>query len=283
MSGLIPIGRYLSCLPLVLAACSPASFGVVAGYDLSEPERSIELPSSLREISSVVAIGDDELACLQDEKGSLYFIDLGSGEVTRRIKFGKKGDYEGLAYREGTFWVLRSDGRVYQLALAGDRYRIVREVRAETGHAEYEGLAMDEHSEQLILAPKDRFPGRSNSGQRELYRIDPQTLELDSSPWMLLQLDALRSANQALGLGKPKLRFSDVAVDPGGERLWLLSAVDRLLLVVARDGTVLGQHVFGEEELPQPEGATFLPDGRLVIASEGVGGPAWLRIYKRVE
>ena len=275
--------RLAAVLPLVLGACGPPPLGVVAGYDFRKPDRSIELPKALREISSVAAIGNDELACLQDEKGMLYFVQLSSGRVLRRAKFGKKGDYEGLAYSNGDFWVLRSDGLILALAEDGDRYRVVGEAKASSGHKEFEGLTIDGQRGQLILAPKDRLPGRASNSQRLLYRVDPQSLEIDPVPWLSLEFDALRHANEAAGLAKPRLRFSEVAVDPSGDRLWLLSATDRMLVVVGMNGAVLGQHIFSAEEMPQLEGAAFLPDGRLVLASEGVDGPAWLRIYSRFD
>ncbi len=78
-----------------------------------------------------------------------------------------------------------------------------------------------------------------------------------------------------------RLRFAEVAVQPDDGRLWLLSGVDRAVVVVDRAGEVLGLHFFGADELPQPEGATFLPGGELVIASEGVGGMARLCIFGR--
>lgn len=279
MAGLISIARHAVWVPLVLGACGPPPAGVVAGYDLRQPVRSIELPKALREVSSVAAISSNELACLQDEKGMLYFLDLSSGRVVRRAKFGKKGDYEGLAYRDGDFWVLRSDGRILELAEDGDRYRVVREAKASTGHEEFEGLAMDSRRDQLILAPKDRLPGRDISSQRQLYRVDPRSLVIGPAPWLRLDFEALRDAHEDMGLDKPRLKFSEVAIDPAGDRLWLLSATDRMLVVVDLQGRVLGQHVFPAHELPQPEGLAFLPGGRVVLASEGVDGPGWLRIY----
>jgi hypothetical protein len=55
------------------------------------------------------------------------------------------------------------------------------------------------------------------------------------------------------------------------------------LLVTDRKGEVKGMHVFAADEMPQPEGATFLPDGSLALASEGVGGPAVLRNYGKAK
>jgi uncharacterized protein YjiK len=57
-----------------------------------------------------------------------------------------------------------------------------------------------------------------------------------------------------------------------------LSAVDRVLLRVDREGTLRAGQRFDASELPQPEGLACLPDGRLLVASEGDGGPGRVRV-----
>lgn len=261
---------------LLVPACAPEP-GIVAGYDLRRPVRTFELPEDLKEVSSIVAVGGDVLACLQDEKGWLFFFDLGTGAVTERVKFGKRGDYEGLAFRGGTFWVLRSDGRVMRLERDEDRYRVSDDKRAKVGHDEFEGLTWDARLGQLLLAPKDRPQGREHKGTRRLFLVDPETLETAETPWLALDLDPIRRAI-AGGEGL-ELRFSEVAVHADTGRVWLLSAADHAVLVLERDGRLAGFWRFSKDLLPQPEGATFLPDGRLVLASEGVGGPARLCVF----
>ena len=57
---------------------------------------------------------------------------------------------------------------------------------------------------------------------------------------------------------------------PGGDLL-VLSPKDRLLLRIDRDGDVVATGGLDMELLPQPEAMTLLPDGRLLIGSEGRG------------
>ena len=91
-------------------ACSDAA--QAAGYDLAHPTRRYPLADELREISGITEVDAHPVACVQDEVGALYFIDLDSRAVTNRLAFGKPGDYEGLT-RVGTlYFALRSDGTV---------------------------------------------------------------------------------------------------------------------------------------------------------------------------
>jgi uncharacterized protein YjiK len=111
-----------------------------------------------------------------------------------------------------------------------------------------------------------------------------------------VHLDEVLAAASGLGVQVPtrqtdagderpflRLFFSDIAVHPETGDFWLLSAKDRALLVVDREGRTKGLRFFSADELEQPEGAVFLPGGELVLASEGDHRPAVLRVYLRAE
>lgn len=73
--------------------------------------------------------------------------------------------------------------------------------------------------------------------------------------------------------------MSSVAVDPTSDHYYLLSAVDRSLLVLDRKGAFVALYLLDEKVLPQPEGITFLPSGDMLITSEGKDGPARMVRY----
>lgn len=52
--------------------------------------KTFELPESLKEVSGISHIDDSKLACIQDEKGSIYIYDLNLESVTREIQFGPR-------------------------------------------------------------------------------------------------------------------------------------------------------------------------------------------------
>jgi uncharacterized protein YjiK len=282
-------------LPLLLVACGCACCGQttsVCGYEFGAPSRSLPLPHALREVSGIVALDAHTVACVQDEKGRLFFVDMSRGQVEQRVRFGPDGDYEGLAQQGDGYWALRSDGELLQLRPDGGGGLVVaRRVRVQAAHAEFEGLCWDPRSGLLLVAPKSR-PEDGDVELRPLYAVDPATGATQAQPFLTLDRGRVLAAARRLGVKLPietdhrgrsrptlRLHWSEVAVDPRSGNLWLLSGVDRAVVVVDRAGAVLGLHVFAADELPQPEGITFLPDGELVLASEAAGGTAVLRCY----
>lgn len=271
---------------------NPPQRAVVASYDLGAPTRSFQLPDDLKEISAIAAADDHTLACVQDEKGSLFFFDLDQGRIVRRAKFGPRGDYEGLAKVGDDYWVLRSDGVLLRLAAAADRYEIAETLATGLPVEEFEGLAVDRAANRFVLAPKSLTKETEERELRPLFAFDLATRQAAKEPLITLHLDELLEAARLQGIAVPtriskrgkekpfvRLLFAEVAVHPETGDLWLLSAGDRALLVVDRNGQLRGMHFFSTVEMPQPEAATFLPNGNLVLGSEGAGGPAVLRVY----
>ena len=268
---------------------------IVAGYDLGVPTRSFLLPDDLREISAIAAADDHTLACVQDEKGALFFFDLDQGRVVRRAKFGPKGDYEGLARVGDDYWVLRSDGVLLRLVAAADGYEIAETLATGLPVKEFEGLAVDRAANRFVLAPKSVAKEKQERELRPLFAFDLGARLAAKEPLITLRLDDVLEAARLQGIAVPtrisnrgkekplvRLFFAEVAVHPETGDLWLLSAGDRALLVVDGKGQLRGMHFFSTVEMPQPEAATFLPSGNFVLGSEGAGGPAVLRVYARV-
>jgi len=276
-------------------ASPPQRSVIVAGYDLGAPARSFLLPDELHEISAIAAADDHTLACVQDEKGALFFFDLDQGRIVRRAKFGPRGDYEGLAKVGGEYWVLRSDGVLLRLVAAEDRFEIAETLATGLPVKEFEGLAVDYAANRFVLAPKSVAKETEERELRPLFAFDLATRLAAKEPLLTLRLDEVLDAARLQGIDVPtrttkrgkekpsvRLFFAEVAMHPQTGDLWLLSAGDRALLVVDRNGQFRGMHFFSAVEMPQPEAATFLPNCDLVLGSEGAGGQGVLRVYARV-
>lgn len=267
---------------LAFAACEATHDDLADG--------SMALPRELHEVSGIAAVDADTVVGVQDESGVLYTIDLRGREPLRSAGFGPRGDYEGLARVGATWWVLRSDGWLGRLAARDGAWHIEFSLLLPGGPREWEALCYDAARARLLVLPK-RGPGDDKEAReaRPVLAVDPTAGTVAAEPVLVLARRDLLRAAEAKGLplpvrttprGKERVDFtfecSELAVVPGSADLLLLSAVDHLLLRVGPGGELLASALLDPQLLPQPEGMTFLPDGRLVIASEGRDGAARL-------
>ena len=269
---------------LALCACAQAVDDLTDGVLL--------LPPQLKEVSAIVAVDERTVACVQDEVGALYFVDLRGERPLRVAPFGERGDYEGLARVGDDYWVLRSDGLLLRLQWRADRLAVAASHRLHSGHKEFEGLCHDAERKLLLVLPKDHaVDNKVDRRQRDVLAFDLATEKLREQPEAVLNTKAIVDEAEARAIELPtkttakgkerielKLLGSELLAVPGSQDLLVLSATDHVLLRVDRTGKLLGARLLSASELPQPEGMAFLTDGRLLLASEGAGGAAVLRV-----
>ncbi len=247
-----------------------------------KPERTFLLPPELTEISALTEAGEGRVACLQDEDGLLFILDLKKGEIVQKVRFGPSGDYEGLTSTgPDQFWVLRSDGVLLELERDGqEMFRSTEYPLKLNNHNNVEGLAHDPDGRRLLLAPKDK--DKTDKDRRHLFAFDLESKALLEKPLVTMSVNEIVSQARALGLEIPqkvtkkgrqkdalKLRFSAVAVRPGSHDLVLLSSTEPCLLTLSPDGRVKNLQQLDSRLLPKAEGLLFLSEDELLIASEG--------------
>ena len=266
-------------------------------FDFVKPSRVVSLPKSLREISGMVALDDERIACVQDEKGNLYEVRLKDGELLAKRALLPDGDYEGLTRAADAWFFARSDGALLRVREVADRAPVVDTFVLDLPQKDLEALALDPavdgRAARLLVAGKEPPEGsKEERDQRFVFAFDLERNRLVETPAWELSRKAIRarvaelqqaarpadSAADGKPVQRPKLALhvSELAVQPGTGHLWILSGPDRALLAVDRNGALLTFVVFDESALPQPEALAFLPCGDLVVASEGRDGPAVL-------
>lgn len=238
------------------------------------------------EVSGLTDLDAHTVACLQDEDATLYVLDIHNGQILERHPFGPPGDMEGLTRVGNELYALRSDGLIYRLQLKGGHYSAVDSFHMELDHRNIEGLGYDERTGLVLVAPKDVLKGdKELRDQRSVFAVDPATRKLLPAPVLTYSVREIIHQAEANGMKLPmrttkkgkqvdaiKLRMSSIAVDPISDHYFLLSAVDQTLLVLDRKGAFVALHLLDAHLLPKPEGITFLPNGDMLIATEGKKG-----------
>ncbi|WKZ67826.1 MAG: hypothetical protein QY325_07805 [Flavobacteriales bacterium] len=268
--------------PLIIALLAPL-FAAAQPFDLAHPDRRHALPAELVEVSALTDVDARTVACLHDEAATVYLIDLATGAIAGRRAFGEPGDMEGLTRVGGEYYALRSDGLIYRMAMGHLAMTVLDTFRVQLPQPNLEGLGYDERKGLILISPKGVEKGGPEArDRRAIHAYDPVAQRLLEQPVLELSLERIAEQARAKGFAVPervtpkgrtvpalKLRFSSVAVDPVSDHYYLLSAIDRTLLVVDRAGAVVALHVLDAALFPKPEGITFLPGGALLISNEG--------------
>ena len=274
--------------PLVLVAFIVVSWPAAAAgqqagptlldrHDFEQRTERFDLPGRLDEISGLAMTADGRLFGHDDERAVIHEIDPVEEEVGKRFSAGDpamRGDFEGIAVVGQRFFLVTSNGVLYELREAGDREEApFRATDPGLGsHCEVEGLDHDPVDDVLLFACKTSRPER---GVLVIHRIP-----LDPSRRRLPPIEVPRAQLADHGLDAD-FQPSSIAVDPTGS-LVLSSAITEALIEIDRAGRVLSGIRLPRGRHPQPEGLAFGPDGTLYVADERNGQDARITAYARV-
>ncbi len=263
------------------------------GYNFSRPDQTLVLPDTLREISGLTLIDDRRCACIQDENGILFIYNLAENKIEKQVVFGDNGDYEGIARVGDTFYVLRSEGTLFEIPDYTSENPKVTSYFTRVPAEESEGLCFDPDKNRLLIAIKGKAgKGKENKDRRLIFGFDLQTKTLEAMPAFSFNIETIRDYAQMNKIelptkikkngeiSKPVLKFktSAIAVHPITKKLYLISADDYLLFVFDRTGKIENMVQLDSAMFNKAEGIAFAGNVDLFISNEGQGkNPTILR------
>jgi hypothetical protein len=118
---------------------------------------------------------------------------------------------------------------------------------------------------------------RDNKDSSTVFALDPKT-----STWALAPM-GINAGEIASLLNKEEIRFkpSAAALHPITGELYMVSAVNKLLVVTSRRGNVKNVYQLDPSLFKQPEGLAFSPRGTLFISNEAADiGVANILVYR---
>ncbi len=236
-------------------------------------EKRWELPKNLVEISGMAPYGN-YFASIQDEDGTIFMFNPKSGEVEREIPFGPFGDYEGIAIVGDTAWVLRSDGRLFELPqFARNMTAIVEFETPLNAKNNCEGLFYDEKNRRLLVSVKDKDP-IGGTEYKGVYAFDLRLKKMLMDP--VYRITARREAGETDQKGKGKkgktIRPSEIAIHPKTGELYVLDGPAGGLLVLNEKSEVVREYALDKKDFPQAEGLIINSNGDIYISNEGGKG-----------
>ncbi|MDH4471320.1 MAG: SdiA-regulated domain-containing protein [Fluviicola sp.] len=251
---------------------------VSLGYDFSEPNETIILPDILREVSGIAIEDNHQLVCVQDENGALFQFDTKSLEIVTQSYFGEDGDYEGVCKAGSFFYVLRSDGVLFEFDNQFmKKVEVIMEEDApdidntpakqyDTGIPidENEGLCFDQKNNRLLIISREQSPHTKNK-ERVVYAFDLAKKRLSKKRAFTL--------NPFSGKWKKpsdlSFRPSELALHPLTGELYVLSSKDHALFVFSPAGKIKTIQRLNPTIFAKPEGIAFMENGDVYISNEG--------------
>lgn len=275
----------------LLTSCNAQNKAFLAGkYNLNKPDVFYTLSDTLLEISGLTDIDSAHVGCVQDEKGIIFIYNLFEARIVSHLTFYLDGDYEGITRVGSDMFVLRSDGSIFKIKnyLSG-KFSLQDSIVTGIPITNNEGLCYDEKNNYLLIAAKGKLKGDKDlRDTRFVYAYKLDSAKMMDRPILTFQLDdvakEMKLKNIDVSLSQKKngeikyddLKFlpSSIAINPSTDKIYILSAVDRLLLVINRNGVIDDIVKLDEQLFPKPEGITFLPNGDMLISNEGKEGKA---------
>jgi uncharacterized protein YjiK len=236
--------------------------------------REWTMPKELKEISANVFIDDVRMACIQDNDGIIYIYNLQTESVDEQIEFADKGDYEGLALVRSTYYVLRSDGVLFEVQPQKGKAPLVKTyetpLKAEN---ETESVCFDNDNNRLLVAVKTK--DLHENDKKGIYAFDLKTKQMSTTAVVYIESKVDIDENEeANGKGKKKkkekaeIKPSDLAIQPGTKDFYILDGPSARLFITDAKGNIKSKYELDRNILPQPEGICFSKSGDIYISSE---------------
>jgi len=238
-------------------------------YDLQNPVK-YNMPQNLFEISGIVFHNGDpkQVFAIQDEDGDLFYLGL-NDKASKFTKFGGKGDYEDLTIINNQVIILKSNGELHIFPLSGiDKPKVDNVVKSKdlVPKAEYEGLAADEKAGKVYILTKGSKADDKNKAT-SIYAFD---FGADNTLKPAGQFSLPFSEIEKLS-GEKKVKFkpSALAKNPATGEWYILSSVNKMLVVSDADFKIKATYSLKGGNFNQPEGIAFDKDNNLYISNEG--------------
>jgi len=263
----------------ILTSCGSSTKEVYATpkeYDLNKPYK-MDMPSNLNEISGIVYYArDTSIFVISDATGWLYKIFLKKNLATQKWKFEKNADYEDVQLIDSSFYILGSSGDIVRVKFhSADSLQVNTFKFPEKGN-EFESMYYDTKTGSLTIICKDCDGDKKKIVSSWAFDLKHETYQLSA-----FAIDVAPIA-KSFGLEKMHFKPSAAAVNPVTNELFIVSAINKILVITDTSGQVKEVYALDPSVYKQPEGLAFTPAGDLLISNEAnENGYANILILKR--
>jgi len=243
------------------------------GYNMNQ-YTIMPLPMELDEISGLNFYEKDtSIFAIVDDDGALYKIK--KGKRIGVMKFAESADYEDIARIDSTLFILKSNGTIFRLNYARDTLQVEEFPFPQPKANEFEILYYDDRSAKVMLICKDCESDKKKA--LTTYTFDPISGTYSDSSFAI----SVTSIDSIMGKKKMKFKPSAAAINPKDSLLYIISSINKLIVVTDLQGKVKQAVPIDPKLFKQPEGMTFNSRGDMFISNEfAENGTAELMMFR---
>jgi DNA-binding beta-propeller fold protein YncE len=253
---------------VTMANCTPADKPkeTYTEYDLHKPDK-FNMPESLFEISGITFNkGEvDTVYAIQDEDGKVFRL-AWDVKVQKHTKFAKKGDFEDISVINDEVIILKSNGMLYTFPLAEtafDEAENVKEYKKLVPKGEYEGMYGDEKTGNIYILCKNCA---ADDSKKSVTGYIANLKSTDSVQTFSIDVNQIKAISGKVERG---FRPSALARHPINGNWYIVSAVNKMLVIADGDWNVTNVVPLSSNTFTQPEGIAFDKQGNMYISNEG--------------
>ena len=255
-------------------------FPTPPSYNLNHPI-VYKLPTELDEISGIVYYPkDNSIFAIHDERGWLYKIHIEDEIEVEKWKYTAGADFEDLALVDSNFYTLKSAGGIVEFRIVRPDSVLTTERKLpKTPKKEFEAMYYDSAGMRLLAICKDCEADLKNTAS--VFAFDIRQKKWLDSPIYVIDVEKIE---QKFGDKISKFKPSAAAVNPITGELYIISSVNKLLVIADATGKAEDVYPLNPKVFKQPEGLTFTPKGDLLISNEAADiGVANILLFKYKE
>jgi uncharacterized protein YjiK len=268
---------FMPVASIVMYSCNNVgenNFKSPIGYNLNKPYL-VKLPLELDEISGISYYEkDSSIFAISDDRGALF-------KIKPNIKIGKwkfshGADFEEMTRIDSTFYILQSNGDIFKTNFEGVKSDVKIFNFPYNKNNEFETIYYDSTKRKLVLICKDCESDKKKT--LTTYTFNPDSTTFSDSSFSI----NIKQIAELLDEKSLKFKPSAAAINPVDNLLYIISSVNKLLVVTDINGEVKSAFKINPVTFKQPEGITFSPSGDMIISNEfAETGTAELLIFKR--